>query len=77
MDDDFTNSLSLDIVGIKVELLRKQGLGDEVIGTAFTVEGGDFDIAFDETINDPDIDVYLQVTAENELGHHPRAEEAR
>ncbi|MBI4600839.1 MAG: hypothetical protein HY721_02655, partial [Planctomycetes bacterium] len=57
---------SLDIVGIKVELLRKRSLTDEVIGTAFTGEGGDVHIAFDQTLNDPDIDVYLKVTAENE-----------
>jgi hypothetical protein len=70
VDDDFgnSNSISLDIVGIKVELMRKRSLGDEVIGTDFTEEGGEFDIAFDVTLNDPDIDVYLQVTAENEAG---------
>lgn len=70
VENDFSDPdpTSLDIVGIRVELMLKKSLTDEVIGTAFTREGGVFDIAFDQTKNDPDIEVYLNVTAENELG---------
>jgi len=70
VENDLSNldPTSLDIVGIKVELLRKRSLTDEVIGTAFTGEGGTVEIDFDTTVNDPDIDVYLKVTAENKAG---------
>ncbi|MEM1025118.1 MAG: hypothetical protein AAGD10_02855 [Myxococcota bacterium] len=58
------NLQHLDIVGIKVEVRKKDFLNDPVIGEGYTGEQGLFEIDFNEADSSETIEIYLRFVAE-------------